>query len=165
MPTFQFTFSEDHLIQAHRRMQQSRRLRQWIVAVPLFVGAGLMAALTAHAGGIYVAIAIVLGAILLLPLLRVITEGSIRRNFRKSPFYNDSITAVLTAEGLHSVGQQGSTDLPWSSVTRIRRFPDGWLLFHGPGFGHWFPATTLTEGTVADVESLLNNCLSQQAAA
>jgi hypothetical protein len=81
----------------------------------------------------------------------------VKRRFRKSPYWKDSIISKLTAEGLHTVGRNTESKLGWAVITKACSFGDGLLLFQGPGVFNWLPDDALVDGNRAEVEDLVQS--------
>jgi hypothetical protein len=158
---YRFRFSEDHLLTSFLRYRQQVWWRRaflglkWVLIVPFAAVLGLAIysgakALAAIFGGVFGAI---LGALL---LGWRIDAWLIRKRFRKSPFHDDEITFSISGDGSHVVGRDSDVRLGWSKFTRARRFPDGLLLFQGPGVFNWLPDAAAVEvGVVKEAEDLV----------
>jgi len=158
---YRFRFSEDHLLTSFLRYRQQLWWRRsflglkWVLAVPFaaalsFAVYGGAKVLAAVFGGIFGAI---LGALL---LGWRIDAWLIRRRFRRSPFHNDEITFSISGSGSHVVGRDSDVRIGWSTFTRARRFPDGLLLFQGPGVFNWLPDAAAVElAGVKEAENLV----------
>lgn len=158
---YRFRFSEDHLITSFIRFRQQARWRRVFLAVKWVVGV-LLALLFAFAvyTGAQVPAAIfggLLGAVLGASLLGWrIDAWLIRKRFRKSPFHDDEITFSMSEAGAHVVGKDSEVHIGWSRFTRARRFPDGLLLFQGPGVFNWLPdAAAVSLAAVGEAENLV----------
>ena len=151
MPAFEFTFSEPFLIEAFRRTRQSRRQGNPLLFVfrPALLGLG--------AAGIFLLHSYPAGATLVLVAIfgQRVTELLTARRFRKSPYYNEHVCSELSSEGLTGGGSIGAAKFTWAAFTSARRFSDGFLLFQGPNNFNWLPNRALVEGTVEEVDQLL----------
>ena len=160
-PQYRFRFSEEHLLTSFLRYRQQLWWRKWflglkwVLAIPfaavlglaVYSGAKLLATVL---GGLF---GMVLGG---LTLGWRIDALLLRRRFRRSPYYNDDITYFLSEEGSRVLGRDSEVRIGWSSFTRARRYPDGLLLFQGPGMFNWLPdAAALEPATVKEVDRLL----------
>lgn len=78
-----------------------------------------------------------------------------RRNFSKSPFFNDEIDFSVSESGTHVVSRDSEVRLGWSNYTGARRFKDGLLLFQGPRVFNWLPDTAAADASsIAAVQEL-----------
>lgn len=154
MATFEFTFSEDHLIEATRRRRRCQRLGGRLPYILLVAALSIMVAISLGAGDRwFAAVVAACGAVILLTVRRV-GEHFARRAFRKLPFHNERVVTSLSPEGFSSRSASGKVQCPWSSFTATHRFADGWVLEQGAVM-YWLPVAALTEGTPAEVDDLL----------
>ncbi|KQZ44077.1 YcxB family protein [Duganella sp. Root1480D1] len=154
--SFNFCFSEDHLITSLLRYRQQVWWRRpfiglkWLLALlfsaflafVIWRGYGTLAGIT---GGI-------LGMLLAgWPIDKWVS----RRRFRKSPFHNDDIALSMSDNGVHIVGRDSEVKIGWATFTKARRFKDGLLLFQGPAYFNWLPDSAAVDAaTVTSAQEL-----------
>jgi hypothetical protein len=163
---YRFRFSEDHLLTSFLRYRQQLWWRRaflglkWILAAPfaallglaVYSGAKVLAAIVGGLCGAMV------GALL---LGWRIDAWLIRKRFRKSPFHDDEITFSVSESGSRVIARDSEVRIGWSKFTRARRFPDGLLLFQGPGVFNWLPDSAAVElATVKEAETLVRTHVS-----
>ena len=149
---YKFRVSEDYLLSAMRKYREQNwwyrpfTKYRWIIAAisvtgiicciyyGSILGAGVF-------GG-------VLGATI---LDWPIAAWSIRMRLRKSPFHDDEVSVTLTSEGLRTIGKASLSEAQWSTFTKVRRFPDGLLLFRGPHLFNWLPDEAAKEQSMVRI--------------
>lgn len=153
---FEFEFNEAFFIEMfdrYRRTTGSPRLMLVlrVAFTPLLLGCAVLAAVKGRP-----VIALYVGVFgLVLLFSSKLDEWLLRRGFRKSPFRNEPMRVELADEGLHAAGNVSSASLKWPAFTCVRRFPDGFLLFHGPRLFRWLPMCYLKSGSVEEIDKLL----------
>ena len=95
------------------------------------------------------------GLVLVLFKAQSIDIWFLKRRLRRSPFWNQELVISITPQGLHLITANYDMMLKWSAFTKARTFEDGVLLFQGNVIFNWLPDSALTEGTRAEVESLI----------
>jgi hypothetical protein len=63
----------------------------------------------------------------------------VMRNLQQSPLYNERIRLIVSDEGLFTESSKVKSLQYWSAFTELVEFPDGLLLFQGPGSFNWLP--------------------------
>lgn len=156
MPKYRIHWTEDYLIECYVRYRAQSPKRMWLVPLKIigFLGLALLLA-----GGVYeksFALAAVPGFFLLLLLAGPRFDYMLmKRRFRHSPFYNNHVVVELTEAGYKSESESGKAEMPWRTFTKAHRMPDGFLLLTGPSLTYWWPDSSLAEGTISDIEQLL----------
>jgi hypothetical protein len=80
----------------------------------------------------------------------------IRRAFRKSPFRDELVTIEFTEPGFHATSPIQDIKLQWPAFTKVVYFPDGFLLFRGPGTVNWIPFSAIPDmQQTQELENLL----------
>jgi hypothetical protein len=149
--TYQFTFSEQHLLESFLRYRRTLWWRR-----PFYAAKGMLAVIILLLGLLSVAYGFIFGAGVFGAVLGVmflawpIDAFLLRRRFRKSPFHNGEYTYHLYDEGVHVVGRSEDIRLDWSLFTSARRFTDGLLLFQGPHLFTWLPDAFITSSSTTD---------------
>jgi len=156
MPEYQFQFEESLLVEACGKYRRQHGARYAALAIKSIAGLLLLVLATFSAWQISWPLALFFAALVLLMFNgHLLDFWLIKRRFRKSPYWKDSINSKLTAEGLHIVGQNSDSKLGWAVITKVCSFRDGVLLFQGPGVFNWLPDDALSDGTRAEVEALV----------
>ena len=156
MPEYRFLFDETFLIESLRKYRKQHGTRYASLAIKSIAGLLLLALAAFSAWQIDWWLALFFCALVLLMFNgHLIDYWLIRRRFRKSPYRNENMVSILTAEGLHAVSPQSDSRLAWSVFTKARSFSDGVLLFQGPGVFNWLPDTALSDGSRTEVDSLI----------
>lgn len=156
MPEYRFKFDEAFLIEAFRKYRKQHGTRYVSLAMKSIAGLLLLALAAFSAWQINWWLAVFFVALVLLMFNgHLIDYWLIKRRFRRSPYWNDNMVSNLTAEGLHAVGSHSDSKLGWAVFTKARYFRDGFLLFQGPGLFNWLPDAALSDGSRAEVESLI----------
>ena len=146
--TYQFQFSEAHLLESFLRYRRQLWWRR-----PFYAAKGLLAIVVLALAAISVVYGFVLGAGIfggvfgIMLLAWPIDAWVLRRRFRRSPYHNDQITCRLSDTGVHVSGQNHDARLEWKVFTKARRFRDGLLLFQGPHFFTWLPDSSVANGS------------------
>ena len=149
--TYQFTFSEAHLLESFLRYRRQLWWRR-----PFYAAKGVLAMIILLLAILSVAYGFVLGAGVFGAVLGIIFLAwpidayIIRRRFRKSPFHNAEYIYRLAEDGVHIVSRAEDLRLNWSLFTKVRRFPDGLLMFQGPHLFTWLPDSFITGGSAVD---------------
>ena len=138
--TYRFCFSEDHLVESHRRFQQRSSWRRLFFtlrwAFSLLMG-GLFALMVYQQqrwAALFFAAAF--GAV---AFGGPIETWLIRRRFRKSPFLDEELTFVFSEVDVHVCGPNQDTRMSWALYTHACQFADGVLLFQGSHVFTWLP--------------------------
>ena len=153
---YRFRFSEQHLVTTVTRFRQQARSRLWQLPVKMlcFIGMSVLFAFSLY--NLILMPSVVLGVLIaLLALGPRLDYWFMKRRFRRSPFYNNEMHISLTPNGYAASSTYSRVEVAWGALTKARRFPDGFLVFSGPQVCYWWPDTSLTGGTVAEVENLL----------
>ena len=156
MAQYRFVFDEAFLTQAVRRHRQLQRIRRgfsWFIAIFSIILGILVILLLLQKqwghGAFYLAVIVFTYGYLWSNAWRL------KRWLRKSPHLNDSLVITLTSDGVRIVGSKIDSTLKWSAFTQARVFCDGVLLYQGPGVFNWLPEVALSDGTLTEVESLI----------
>lgn len=141
----QFKFDEQFLIESLRRNRRQWRGRYIFAAVKWIAGI-LFAAISAilFAGGNVGAGSIFIPIILVLIFAHRLDEPSIKRRFRKSPYYGANVRFVFSEEKIEISQEIARMELNWSAFTRAVTFLDGALLFQGDGMFNWLPRSSFS---------------------
>ena len=151
MSTYQFRFSEEHLLESHRRYRKQLWWRR-----PFHVAKGLLAIPIVALGAFCIAMGWILGSAIFGAVLGImylswpIDAWIIRRRFRKSPYHNEDLTYELADSGVHVVGKQQDVRFTWELFTKSLRFRDGLLLFQGPHLFTWLPDAAIAADSSVD---------------
>ena len=151
MAEYRFLFDEGFLIQAFRRYRRQHGTRRVLMAIKVVAAVLLVPlAVFAVAHRVWWLAAFFLALVILMFNAHLIDFFLIKRQFRKSPYRDEHVVITLAAEGVHAVSSKSDSKLTWAVFTKARRFHDGF-----PVVFNWLPEPALTEGTAADVESLI----------
>ena len=169
MNEYRVSYDENYVLRSIERYRRQRHVYPWFIAVKIVCALGLAALISVviygamsspSKSGPLMLIGLVLGFFLLL-----LVQGPridyffLKRKLRRSPFYGDELKIRVSAEGVAVNAPKAETSLKWSAFTRARRLAAGFLLFTEPTVFHWWPDSALTQGTPAEVESLLRQHL------
>ncbi len=78
-----------------------------------------------------------------------------QRAFRRSPSCGKIVTLTVGPEGVHTVSNTHDAKVAWAAYTSASIFPDGMMLYQGPGVFQWLPDRLLVSGTRAGAESIV----------
>lgn len=138
--TYRFRFTEEHLIESHRRYQQRSSWRRLFFTIRWafsLLMAGLFALMVyLHERWAALFFAAVLGSVSFGGLIEI---WLIRRRFRQSPFLDEELTFVFSESDVQVRGASQDSRLSWAIYTRACQFEDGVLLFQGSHIFSWLP--------------------------
>lgn len=147
-----YIYDDAHLFTSLARARRQTRGR-WalnfvkVICTLLFVA---MAALLFH-GKQIVGGLVLLAPIPFLAFAHWLDRPTIRRRFKKSPFYNASVRFRLSEAQVEVNDGKVDARIDWSVFDRLVLFDDGILVFQGEGVFNWFPASAFA--TSADYEA------------
>lgn len=72
------------------------------------------------------------------------------RYVKRSPEFGDRFRIEQSQEGLSAVGDKSDLNSAWAVISEAVEFPDGLLLYQGPGLFRWLPHSSLTAGGSAE---------------
>jgi hypothetical protein len=160
MAQYRFTMNEELLIVIHNRFRQQRK-RTFSRGTKILGAAALIIFIVLCALSKLLVPALALGFLLLFFALAPFLDNyNIRRSLRSSPLYNADVHVTLTPNGVAISEPTGNAQLTWGAFIRARRFSDGFLLFTAPQLVRWLPDSALCEGTVAEVEHMVKERIS-----
>jgi hypothetical protein len=149
--SYEFRFSEDHLLQSFLRYRKQLWWRR-----PFYAAKGLLVFVLVALAVVCVATGFVIGAGIFGGVIGIaliawpLDAWVIRRRFRKSPYHDDQISFRLSNDGVVVSGQNHNVRADWNVFTKARRFRDGMLLFQGPHFFTWLPDSAVAVGSSAE---------------
>ena len=82
-----------------------------------------------------------------------------RRRFKRSPFYGGETLVTVADSGVTIRTPKSNTSVAWAGFNTASRLPDGFLIVSDPNYYLWWPDKSLTEGSAADVDLLLQKHL------
>jgi hypothetical protein len=151
-----FLFDENHVVEAYRRyraqggwVKVSRALTVVLIVQFLFTGGWFI-----WRGDRFFAGAMFAAAVLLLcssPLY----YAWLRKTYRKSPLIGVNTSVALSPEGFQAQSAKSGVQLSWEAYIKALVFHDGILLFQAPALFYWLPYRAITEGSAAELESLV----------
>ena len=151
-PAFELVYDQEFFLETVRRRNQAAGTAMLRKGGFVVVGLGCLALIAILLSGDR------RGEIFLLLLFSVLILASPQldrwltiRNFRRSPFQNETLRISLGEDAYVVAGSISSTHLSWDAFTRAVQFEDGMLLFQGPGLCNWLPFSRITRGTPAEV--------------
>jgi hypothetical protein len=153
---YEFRFDENFLIDSYRRYLSLSHHKWWLIPTKTIAMIGMLL-LLGFALSIKQWPLVILFAFLSLCL----AAGNrfdlflTRRRFRKSPFCDQNVKAVVSEDAYLAEDAQSKVELKWSVVTKARRFSDGFLIVIGQHNFYWLPHKSISGGNIEDVHALL----------
>ena len=160
MAQYHYEFSQAYVLQsiARYRDQLPKRLLRLTLKGVCFLGLTLLVVLGLLAKAVLVS-GLFAFFVLLLLLGPRIDYWLLLRRFRKSPFYNNAVVTTLAENSYKCECETAKVELSWRTFTKGYRMRDGFLIFDIYKQFHWWPDSALKEGSVAEVEQLLQKSL------
>lgn len=157
---YEFRYDERFLAESLERYRQHHpaRILRWVLKGVGFVGLGLLAAVGVFANNASLT-GIFAFFILLLIAGPAFDAWWAKRRFRKSPFYNTSVSVRLSDAGYVGEDPNSRTELSWAAFIAGSRLADGFILSTGPQHFYWLPDRALIAGSLAEIESTLKHKL------
>ncbi|MEO6103424.1 MAG: hypothetical protein ABIP44_07285 [Pseudoxanthomonas sp.] len=157
MIRYEILMDEKHLAEAlsRRRMLGVGRYIRGGVKIACLIGLLILLGILIYAGKaqltVFVGFLIVLLGIG--PLLDYLL---LRQRLKKSPFYKSVATIELTEEGYSHNTLHSSGSWSWSTVKKVRRLSDGFVIVDVSDQAYWWPDSGLRAGTKDEVLELLS---------
>lgn len=156
MIRYEILMDEKHLAEAlnRRRMLGMGRYIRGGVKIVCLVGLLLLLALVIYAGKAQIAAGVSL-LIILLGVGPLLDYGLLLRRLKKSPFYKCVAAIELTEEGYSHSTPHSSGSWTWTTIKKVRRLADGFVVVDVSGLAYWWPDSDLRIGTKDEVMELL----------
>lgn len=145
---FEFVFGEEVFLENLARQRSLSKWRWLSIVTKLAVGIGLVLLIyRAIRDGFSPAILLFGGLLVLLLASGKIDRWHSVRGLKRSPYYNEQLSLRLLEERIEITGSIADVSERWDAITRAVHFPDGLLLYQGPGIAKWLPFSTLASGS------------------
>lgn len=158
MIRYEILMDENHLAEAlsRRRMLGWGRYIRGGAKIVCLVGLLLLLAGVIYAGIAQLAV-LVSFLILLLGVGPMFDYWWLRRKLKKSPFYQCMAIIELSEEGYSHSTPHSSGSWTWSTIKKVRRLGDGFVVIDVSGLAYWWPDSGLRIGTKDEALELLRN--------
>lgn len=155
---FEFVFGEEVFLENLARQRSLSKWRWLSIVTKLAVGVGLALLIyRAIYDGFSPAIFLFGGLLALLLFSQKIDRWNSTRNLKRSPYYNEQLALRLFEDRIEITGAIADVSERWNAITRAVHFPDGLLLYQGPGIAKWLPFSTLTSGSEQSAVNLVKS--------
>jgi hypothetical protein len=157
MPRYCVNYDEAFLVQSLEQFRATkfRQAGRMLIKAICFLGLSALLAVC-----IYVKVYPLAGAFAFVIVLLLIGPRFdywfYKRSLRKSPFFNQDVQFRIHKDGVNIQTQISDSELSWQAFTKYLRNKNGFLIFSGRTELYWLPDSALNEGTISDVETLLN---------